>query len=165
MNIQKQYQYKPKWSMVFLVGSFFGLGTALFAYLAITNDRGLIINGLIRLSPYGARLFYWILAVLSFAFVLAAAFMAFVRLTNIQRIAVTQDGMLFPARRWTKRESHVSFTSMTAFERLEIQDQAFLHVYASGQRYTVVRDMLPDQGDFDEIVSILKAKIEKDQTY
>ena len=158
--ILKEYAYKPKWTTVFLAGGFFGLCTALFVSLALTDNRGMIINGIIPLSPFGAKVFYWILAAASFAFVIGAGFLAFVRLTNPQRIAVTDDGMLFPAGRWTGRECHVPFRSVTAVKQVEVHGQVFLYVYAEGLRYTVLRDMLPGKRDFDEIVSLLGAKAE-----
>ena len=162
MKIERQYDYKPKWTTVFFAGGFFGLCAALFVHLGVTNDRGLIINGLIHLSPSGAKVFYWVLALASFAFVLAAAFIAYVRLTTTQRIAVTADGMLFPAGRWTARECHVPFDSITALKHIEVHGQVFLYVYADGLRYTVVKDMLPAKGDFDDIASMLEAKVKQE---
>ncbi len=158
MKVEKQYDYKPKWTTVWLGGGFFGLCAALFVYLALTNERRLVIGGLVNLSPSGARVFWWALAVLSSAFVLAAALIAYIRLTTVQRIAVSADGMLFPAGRWTSRESHVPFASITAVKRLEVHGQTFLYIYANGLRYTVVRNMLPGKGDFDDIVAILETK-------
>jgi hypothetical protein len=103
--------------------------------------------------------FYWILAAASATFVIGAAFLAFVRLTTVRRIAITENGMLFPAGRWTSRECHVPFERVTAVKQLEVSGQVFLHVYADGLRYTVVRDMLPGKGDFEEIVSLLQQKV------
>ena len=43
---RKEYEYKQKWTIVFFGGGFFGLGVALFVYLAITNDGGLTLNSI-----------------------------------------------------------------------------------------------------------------------
>jgi len=161
MKIERQYDYKPKWSTVIFAGGFFGLCTALFVYLGVTNDRGLVINGLIHLSPSGAKVFYGALALASFAFVLGAVFIAYVRLTTAQRIAITADGILFPAGRRTSRECHVRFESITDLKQSEIHGQIFLYVYADGLRYTVVKNMLPTKGDFDDIVSVLETRMSK----
>ena len=156
-TIRKEYEYKSKWTVVFLGGGFFGLGTVLFVFLAITHDGGLIVSG-ISLSQFGAQVFFWILAGLSLSLVLGAAYVAYVRLTTTQRIAVTADGILLPAGRWTSRERHVPFHSITGLEIVKVARQVFLYVHADGERYTVVKGMLPHKGDFDDMVSLLQAE-------
>ncbi len=156
--IVKQYDYKPKWTIVFLAGGFFALCAVSFIYLALTDDRGAVINGIVRLSPTGAKVFYWVLAALSSGFVVAAALIAYVRLTVTQRIAITTDGILFPAGGWTSQECYVAFRDIVALKRLEAYGEVFLYVYAGGLRYTVIKGMLPDKGGFEDIVSTLEAQ-------
>jgi len=161
MKILNQYDYKPKWTTAFFSGGFFGLCATVFIYLAVSDHRGLIINGLIHLSPIGAKIFYWIFASLSLAFVLAATYIAYMRLSVVQRIAVTADGVYFPAGRWTGHEIHVPFDSITDIKYIEVQKQLFLYVYADGLRHTVVKDMLPGKGDFEEIASIIEQRVQR----
>lgn len=52
-----------------LIVLMFGGAAAFFAHQASTNDRGLIINGIIHLGPSGADVFYAVLAILSVGFV------------------------------------------------------------------------------------------------
>ena len=156
-SIRKEYEYKAKWSILVLGGGFFGLGTALFIYLAITNDEGLIISG-INLSPFGARVFLLTIAGLSLLFVIGAAFAAYVRWTTTQRIAVTSNGILLPAGRWTSREHQVLFHSITALKKVTVGRQVSLHIYADGSQYTILKSMLPHESDFDDIVSPLAAE-------
>lgn len=113
----------------------------------------------IPLSPFAAKVFYGTLACSSLGFVLGAAFLAFVRCTSTQRIAIADDGMLFPAGRWTSHECHVPFESVTAVKQVEVSGQAILYVYADGLRYAVARDMLPSSRDFEEIISHLETKV------
>ena len=49
-EVEREHKYSPKWSVIFLGMIFFGIGVATFAYQAMTNDRGLIINGIITLG-------------------------------------------------------------------------------------------------------------------
>ena len=46
-------------------------------------------------------------------------------------------------------------------KQVETYGQAFLYVYADGLRYTVVRDMLPAKGAYQEISSLLEDKVEQ----
>src|SRR5262249_39049867 len=69
-DIEREYEYKPKWTGLLACGGFFALCALLVAHRAYRNDRGLIINGIIELSPDNATLFYWALCALSIGFVL-----------------------------------------------------------------------------------------------
>ncbi len=48
------------------------------AYKAYTNDRGLVLNGILHFSPTGATIFYAVLSVICFA-VLAVTSLSLVR--------------------------------------------------------------------------------------
>ena len=65
-----EYPYKPRPRVMLGCVAFFGLIAAGMTYEAITNDRGLILNG-IPLSPRGATIFYAVVAGVCALFVLA----------------------------------------------------------------------------------------------
>jgi len=63
------YPYKPKpGKMLIVVVVFFGAGALLLGHEALTNDRGLILNGIIHFDTQGATIFYWCVAGVSAAF-------------------------------------------------------------------------------------------------
>jgi hypothetical protein len=159
--ILREYSYRPRWTTIFLAAGFFGLCAALFVYLALTNERPLILNGILPLSPVVAKVLWWGLAGCSLAFVVVAGFGVFVRVTASARIAIADDGVLFPAGRWSRRECHVLFTHMTAVKRVEVYGEAFLYVYADGLRYTIIGNLLPNKSDFDVIAALLNEKVAK----
>lgn len=62
---------------------------------AISNDRGLIINGIIKFSAFGATIFYWVLAVV---FTLAAVmgFLYLILYFSKQEIILSEDSISVP---------------------------------------------------------------------
>ena len=151
-----QYEYKPKWTSVFFIGGFFAICASVFVCLAVADNPGM---------TSGSKAFYWVMAGLSITYVIAAGFIAYMRLKVVQRIAITPYGILLPVSRWTARETHVSFDSITDVRYLEMKNQLILVIYAGGRRYTVVKNMLPDKGDFVEIASILEERTRKDRNF
>ena len=87
---------KPYGLLAACIG-FFGLGAWVLLDRASTNDRGLIINGLIHLEPGSADVFYAVLGFFSLAFVVLAIKAGF-ELAMRPKFQVTLDGerIVFP---------------------------------------------------------------------
>lgn len=81
-----EYEDNASWGRILVGVTFFGACAAALAIAAVTNDRGLVING-IALSKNSAILLYWGLCALSHGFVAYSAYLAFRRLTQHQRKA------------------------------------------------------------------------------
>lgn len=162
-TVVRQYPYRTKWSILLLGVAFFGACTVVIAHEAQTCTGGVVINGLIHLSPFWGKVFLWALACLSFGFVAVALFMAYLRLTRDFRIAVTTDGLLLPKRGWTAgQESHVRFADIIAVKRFDYRNSSYLYIYANGLRYTVAGDLLPSKQDFAEILASLQERAGKE---
>jgi hypothetical protein len=157
-GIEREYEYKPKWTTALLSGGSFALCAAFFAIRASGNDRGLLINGLIALSPAGATSFYWVLFGLSAAFVAAAALLVFHRLRFRQRIAFTPDAVLLPRSRWSAEERRVAYRAITGLSRSEAYGQRLLRVSYDGGAIHIVASMLPSREAFEEITALLSER-------
>jgi hypothetical protein len=157
--VEREYAYRPKWTTIVLASLFFGAGALFFAAMAKDNDRGLIINGIIELSPGGARIFYWALAALSVGLVAAASTMAMVRLTLRQRIAVGTTCITVPRSRWSSEEIAVPFAEIIRLSTSDVSGQRFLKVVYRGGKFKLVASMLPSEGDFDEILAAINQGI------
>ncbi len=162
--VGREYKYRSTWTKLALFGGFFTACTALFIYLALTNDEVLVIQGVLRLSPFGGRIVYWVLAAMSAAFMCCGVFLAFTRLTSVQRIALTPTGIILPTGKWNRRdEAFVEFKDIAAVKLLEFHGNHYLYVYASGLRYTVDKGFL-SANDFDEITWVLQSHIPQKQS-
>jgi hypothetical protein len=89
-----------------LASLFFAVAAIFMASRASTNDRGLIINGIIHLEADGADVFYGVLAALSAAFVIVGVLgMNALRCRKTFRIVIGKSSVTLPApiRFWQGR--------------------------------------------------------------
>jgi hypothetical protein len=103
---------------------FFAVCAAVLAYRAHTNDRGLILNGILHFEPGGADVFYAVLAILSGAFcafgVLAAARFA---LLKEFRIVLGARSITLPSMRPLQGAREVT-VPLDRIEAVELQPPA-----------------------------------------
>lgn len=158
-SVERQYEYRPKWTLIVLCAAFFGLGTAVLGSKAANNDRGVIINRIIELGPDGATAFYWGLAALSAGFVTIAAFLAYHRVTFHQRLAFGPAAMTVPASRWSREEKEIAYRDIASLSEATISGQRFLYVTHTGGKYTITASMLPSKAAFGEVCELLAAKV------
>lgn len=62
---QKSLAEKPRPAIVFLAALFFVAGALFLSWIAMTNEKALVLNGLVNLSPAEATGFYWGFAAVS----------------------------------------------------------------------------------------------------
>jgi len=78
---------KRPYAQLALGALLFGACAAFFFYRASTNDRGLILNGIIHFEPGGADVFYAVMGLLSAGFVVIAA-LGILRISQIQNFTL-----------------------------------------------------------------------------
>ena len=122
---------------------FFGLCACVLAWKATTNDRGLILNGLIYFSQAGATTFYWVLAALSTVFVAAAIWIvASTLIVGVPDIALTDQAISIPAGFPIKRPLSIPFAEITGLSRSEISGQQFLVLHTKSKKHHIVLNWL-----------------------
>src|SRR5438477_13135933 len=97
-DIERQYEYKPKWSHVLL---FAGFCTLLAASL------------MARASPVDLGLLYWIVLVVSFAGVAWSGVLAVERLFFRRRVAFTSTSLLLPKPWSFSKEEAIDYQAIT----------------------------------------------------
>lgn len=157
--MKRTYDYRPKWTTIVLCAVFFGACAFVLTAKAQGNDRGLIINHIIELSPSGATVFYWVLAASSMGFVLMSGLLTVVRLTVHQRITVTEESLTFPPSRWSSEEATVPFGEIINLTASEVSGQRFFTIVYGGGKFTLTASLLPTNADFDEICSIVREQV------
>ena len=101
--VERQYEYQLKAGRVQTRAILSGVGGLWFFYLALTNDRGLILY-IIPLSQHAATIFYWIFGSLAVLFSVTDT-MNVARRGNLrQRIAFTKEGLMVPRSSWSNEE-------------------------------------------------------------
>lgn len=158
------YPYKPKPWLMLLVMAFFSACAAMLGHRAITNDRGLILNGILSMGDQGATVFYTILALLSIGFVVIGALGVWSGLRSTRSAQLTQDAVSCPKSGFSKTIITVPYGDITALETSEVQKQVFLHVHHSGGKLTIARQMFPSNDQFETFATQLADRVTSRQT-
>lgn len=150
------YPYQFRYSIAFVAILFFGLAAALFAYKAVHNDSGLIINHIIHLSASKATLFYWTL----FALAIPFALVAFLGLFGKKRkIVLTDQSITAPKKGLSKEIVTISYQEITTILVKVIQGQHLLKIVTDHQKLTIPASMLPSKIKFQTLVKELEDRI------
>jgi hypothetical protein len=161
--VEREYEYRPKWTLIVFCAAFFGLGAVVLGAKAAGNDRGLIINRIIELETARATVFYWVLTACSAGFVASAAVLAYHRLAYRQRLAFRAAALTVPASRWSRREKEIVYREIKELRQTTISGQRFLHVTHDGGKYTITASMLPSRAAFEEVCELLAARVRESQ--
>lgn len=139
------YRSKP-WVMALAALFFAGIGVVIFKR-AQTNDRGLIINGIIHFETGGATVFYWILTAFCAGFVLVAM-LGLIRAFGKPREVVLDDRTLSAPRNGISRTIvTVPLTSITGIDFSEVSRQRFLDIRHTHGKLSIPASMLPSAND------------------
>jgi hypothetical protein len=156
----REYGYRPKESIIFFGTLFSVSATIFFGFMARSNDRGLIINGIIKLSPWGATVFYSVLAACSLVFVLMSIAIFIHLLLYSQKIVLTAEELIVPKSRWSSKEITISYSTITEIRITEVKYQRFMKIAHRAGVSTITASMLPTKNDFDTIYLLLLERID-----
>lgn len=151
----KTYQYKPKNKLIIMTILFFGVCTAVLYHKAKTNDRGLILNGIIEFQENGAATFFWILTACSAIFVILGIIMIIQKIKKNIPITISDDQISIPYGFVKKTIYHVLFKDINRIEEASISGQEFLYIYTEDKRHYITKDMIQTKDEYNEIVETL----------
>jgi hypothetical protein len=149
------YPYKPRPRTMLLVILFFGTVAGVMGNAALGNDRGLIINGIIKLETHGATIFYWWVAGLGAAFVLLGLVMLVVGLTSTARLRLTPTELSAPSRGFGRTSTTVPLADIQGLRVHAVNNQHFLDITHRNGSLTILRSCLPSTAAFDEVCEAL----------
>jgi len=153
-----RFPYKPK-IVVFLLSILFSCVCMLvLGNIALTNDRGLILNQIIEFSVEGATIFYWCLTVASGLFVIFGILGLMSGLTTKKEIIITENEISAPKSGISKKIVSVKYSEITEMNIQSIQKQRFLHIFYQGGRLTIPQSMLPSKQAFEELVNLVSTR-------
>ncbi len=153
------YPYKPKGTTIILCILFFGACAAVLGYKACTNDRGLILSGVITLSPGGASIFYWILTALSLGFVLVGIFMTVQRAGGSASLEITGSSLRIPRGFITKTITEIEFRDVIDLSETEVQGHKFFYLHTAHRKYCLNRALMPSADAYEEAKALVTAAI------
>ncbi len=154
-----EYPYKPKpWAMG-LAALFFAACALTMAYAALTNNRGLILNGIIEFSPRGAVIFYWSVAGVSALFVLTGVLGVLMGLAGKQRLRLTSTELAAPRSVFSRRVTVVALADIEAIEVQTVQKQRFMNIRHRQGKLSIAQSMLPSAQEFDALLGALRERV------
>lgn len=156
-----RYPYKPGPLRMLLVILFFGVCGYFLAQVAQTNTKGLLINGIVELSPDNATVFFWCLAALSGAFVLAGLLGLVASFTSSKELLLTENTLTAPAAMWSRHPKVIRVSDITHLETQSIERQRFLNVYHRGGKLAISASLLPNGAAFDELCAELASRMQR----
>lgn len=157
---EHRYSYKPGWMPIIGGGLFFGACAAVLCNVAMTNEKGLVLNGIITLSLASATVFYWSLTLASLLFVLGAVAMAWLRINTSHEIKLTHDALVAPRSLWTSQYSSIPFSEIDELIEQNISGQRLLSIVPKSQKkLTIAGSHLPSKHDFEEFQRILAERV------
>jgi hypothetical protein len=152
---EKHYSYNARWLSISMVGLFFGLGAVILAFAAATNERGMTIEGFIRLDKDAATKVLWGLAVGSLLFVLAAMAVGVRRLVRPRILLVDSKGLFLPHGFLQHQQSRIDFSEILLITELQQHGQTFLKLKTGPRTFSIAESLLESRSHYDEIKSLL----------
>lgn len=132
------FAYRPsRWGVVILILAG-GVFAELFAHSATHNDRSLIIDGLIRLSPQNATYFYWVMAVLGIAIMVAGFGALVARVSNVQELTLTNESLSAAKWMWSRWPTVVPYTSIRSITPMQIKGHEYLRIIHAGGKFNIL---------------------------
>ncbi len=151
--VDREYEYQLKAGRIMMRALLYGAGAIFFAYMAMTNDQGLILF-VIPLSTSNATGFYGFAAVLAAFFSVFDAVNAERRGKLRQRIAFTEDGLLVPLSKWSTEEVCIPYESIVKLEEIKDPNSFVLIEHENGV-FSLRLDMLPNERAYGEVFQYL----------
>src|SRR5256885_2736351 len=145
-DIERKYEYKPRWSHVLLVGGFCTL---------------LAASTIAHASPENLGVLYWIVSVVSFAGVAWSGVLAVDRLFFRRRVAFTSTSLLLPKPWSFSEEEAIDYQAITGLDVWKVAERGYgcLYVTHGGGRREISEAMLPSRAAFEEVCALLTARV------
>lgn len=152
-----EYSYRLKPGLVLLGILFFGMGALMMQDKARANDRGLVIDMIIRLDVAQATIFYNGMALLFAGFVVLLLVKSFCSQAGSGKLRLTANELVVPDGIFQKDRT-VSFHTISGLRIIEIRRTRFLKIRSSSGTVLIHQSMLPD-GAFEAVYATLARRI------
>jgi hypothetical protein len=160
-DISLEYPYKPNLWKTLAAIAFFGACAGGMGYAAVTNDRGLILNGVITFSPAGAAVFYWCVAAAAALFVLLGLYTLIASSANPGVLRLTATELSVPSRGFSAKPRLVSLADLLQISVQTVSKQRFLIISHRAGKLSVAQSMLPNAEAFEKLQAALAASLNR----
>lgn len=151
----REYEYKPRWSVILLGILFFGALAVVSAALAHWK-QGIVRFDITILSPEAAEVFWWCWVAVNLGFILYCVLLAVLRLIRTQRIVLTPTAVILPKSRWSSAEITIPYLVITDLSFSQANGQRLLRIRHAGGTVTISSWFLHTNEHFDQVRYLLE---------
>lgn len=159
MPSQQQYVYKPRIFGLFLSFVIYGFAAFFLAYLAQTNDRGLIIDGLITLSEDNATIFYHVCSFIGGIMLFLAVMDLATRIKyGDQYLEIRPDGFVLP-KTVLHEERHIYFKDIKSAAEVHAKGVHALFLSTKTGRVQIHQNKFNSKKEFKEVSGFIRESV------
>jgi hypothetical protein len=148
----KRYLYRAKAWIALLGWLLFGGGAVMFIYKALNNEVGLIIDGIIELSPSNATIFYWTFAVFSSVFTFFMLILLYDFLFGEKKyIIVYEDRISLPAGFRQKKVKEFYYNEIVDMTEINMGRQKFFEIKTTNDKANFGLSLMPNKAAYEEL--------------
>ena len=159
-SADREFDYRPPWKMTVLAIVVFGACGFGGAAMATSNEKGLLINNLIELSPGNATRFQWGLCALSFAMAAIGVLGLVMRVVNPQKILLATDGYHAPKWRWSRQTRFVRYAGVQSLDLNNVAGEDYLKVVHADGKDNLMANMFKSRSIFYDFYDELRQRHE-----
>jgi hypothetical protein len=155
-----RYRYVPRLAPMLAALSFFGACLVFYVWRTATNDRGLIINGLLELERDGATVFFATLAVASAGFVLIGVWAVSTRMRAPSYLVLDEESLSIPSR-FRRKARTVPYAAIRDIQLLNVQGQSMLQLATDSDKLTIAAIMLTSDAQLREVGAAIRDRVRR----
>lgn len=153
------YSYKPRAFTMAWAALFFGACAAFGFFLARTDTRDILIDGLLVLRGHDAVVFRWAIAIVSAMMCLGGVWGVVRAMTSRQTLTLDSTGLGMPKSAFSDALVTIPYATVTGLQHIQVKSQRFLTVRHAKGKVSIARSMLPDTHAYDRVCDVLAERV------
>ncbi|WP_267387765.1 hypothetical protein [Sphingomonas sp. GC_Shp_3] len=147
------FEYRPKAASALLVTALTGAVAVFTVWTARDNDRGLIINHLIRLDPSQATIFWWGMAVVCGIGFLLGLFLLVLAVSPPRLVTLDATGITAPRNTFTTATVTLAYGAITDLRIVTVKRHRTLTIAHRDGRLSITETVMGEH--FDTLIDAL----------
>ncbi len=155
-----KYAYKPKITTMAFGVLLFGACGVWGYQMATTNDRGLVVDGLIRLDVGLATVFLWGIFIAAVAMTVVGLLAVVKGMTSTHSLVMDDTTIRFPKWGLGNRIVTIRYADIVAMNILKVKSTRMLMIKYAGGSASIGQGMLPSPDIFNKVCDTLAERVE-----